>query len=464
MTTFNINTVLGCTTPAPSPASEVEVATADAEQLRTKLAAVTSERDSLAADLDATVQQRNEFAAKLAEVEKERDELQDEIDLINSNLDERVIIEALGARDLDDKPINRSYVVSVICRRFGNDLAEARESSKRAEAEVTRIRDIVSPWLDTAERIDPNSPRHGSQSIVDMVGVIVDAMNTADMASGDAQVSAQRAEADAAAMRELADDVYKLTTMYPRPYNNAGYELSNRITLACKKVLAGTAGRELIDEMKRDKDTIKAKEAEIAYLRQVNASQADGLMNDRDAACKRAIRFEHKARTAKAALVETYRGKLDPAWFVKSEKVWQYRRTKRDNDNYWRTSDGVTVFANDPDNRDYWYKSFAFETWQACCDDPHTYPCTADGKTLGNHQTQGVGHATVLSVPKSDRTKALEADSDQLRTLRDLLADREIDWRPSFADIEIKGGDSFSADDNRKLVAALIAIRDGGGK
>lgn len=238
----------------------------------------------------------------------------------------------------------------------------------------------------------------------------------------EARESAKRAEADAAAMRELADDAYKLTTVYPRPYNNAGYELSNQITLACDKVRKGTAGRDLLDRHAKE---IAAKDAEIETLkrhwieddRDLNelieenerlkeaitelSQDAEGMRRLFEWAqtspmpsaseffepgtkasdyakrleqiFKKTKRRAKKCRTAKAALVEHYRGKIDPAWFGEVEY-----RVRGDGCRYRRNGLAAQLWVANS----WWDSSIEYKSWAELLASGETVPCTADGKPI----------------------------------------------------------------------------------
>lgn len=74
-------------------------------------------------------------------------------------------------------------------------------------------------------------------------------------------------EAQAAAMRQIARDALRLTTEWPRPNDDRGYEFSNGITIACESFLEGTAGRDLLAELETLKTQLRESKEETAEYR-----------------------------------------------------------------------------------------------------------------------------------------------------------------------------------------------------
>ena len=180
-------------------------------------------------------------------------------------------------------------------------------------------------------------------------------------------------------------------------------------------------------------------------------------------------RLTRKCRTSKAALVEAYRGKIDPAWFGEKSELYKYRTTANPSGVIWRTSDGKSCEASMVGHA--WITATAYSSWQECCDDKRTYPCNADGTPLAK-PTKDFAEAIEQLLEKDPKLKLeVEAASEEirqeqsdddamLRKLRELLKQCDVCVCLE-KEFKIRGP---SYDIANETLVTLIAIRDGGGK
>lgn len=341
-------------------------------------------------------------------------------------------------------------------RREVNELAELLLQEKN---KLATVQAQLTDWMDTAEALYKavpvayergQLPENGKRKPSEMVKEYLAEL-----------------QAEAAAMRNLADDVYNLTTCYPRPNDDNGYELSNRVTLAFKKIIEGTAGRELLDEMQRKEERIKELEAECESSHKAYEKVSEA--HDR---------LWRKCNAAKLAYIATLRGKIDPAWFGERSPVWQYRKHSG-NKAVFRGYDGIdcaTLKCFDGS-----WKPSLYKTWQACCDDPATYPCDENGKRIEEVKMPSMEELDELCTEpcKEWRDDRSFADEDYDKRIADL--ERQLTEHKRDAELcrelraLLSGVDPLQAecdvrvvvkteDDSGRFLDVMKAIRDGGAK
>ncbi len=108
---------------------------------------------------------------------------------------------------------------------------------------------------------------------------------------------------------------------------------------------------------------------------------------------------------------------------VKPEPVWQYR-SRNDDVPRWRTSDGVAIELFDKSQR-RWIKSYQYQNWQACVDDPATYACNESGERIE------------MSEFESEIVNRMQAFNDKLASGEEIRGTR----------VTIKGGEVTSEKD-----------------
>lgn len=230
-----------------------------------------------------------------------------------------------------------------------------------------------------------------------------------------------KAEADAAAMRRtMTENESRLKDVIRRigVSTTTGW-ITHELNHVLLDIPSGTAGRELLD---RHKAKLAAKDAEIEQERKLSRS-----------CMSQNARLVRKSRTAKTALFEHYRGKIDPAWFGDEveQKLWsrepKYGPPKYGRKLIWRVSQaGVVESLAVDEPGDTWDESVEFNNESDLNNDKRMYRCNADGTPLA----------------KSDDDAAL------LRKLRELLRGT--------------AGVCVSLTHAQTYIDTLIAIRDGG--
>lgn len=265
------------------------------------------------------------------------------------------------------------------------------------------------------------------------------------------------AEADAAAMRRtMTENESRLKDVIRRigVSTTTGW-ITHELNHVLLDIPSGTAGRELLD---RHKAKLAAKDAEIEQERKLSRS-----------CMSQNARLVRKSRTAKTALFEHYRGKIDPAWFGEKSELYKYRTTANPSGVIWRTSDGKSCEASMVGHA--WITATAYSSWQECCDDKRTYPCNADGTPLAK-PTKDFAEAIEQLLEKDPKLKLeVEAASEEirqeqsdddamLRKLRELLKQCDVCVCLE-KEFKIRGP---SYDIANETLVTLIAIRDGGGK
>ena len=186
----------------------------------------------------------------------------------------------------------------------GNAIATHRQRAYKAEAELSSIAescDITRKHDAWYQRDHDNDGKP--------YGTLAEAV-AAELKDRDEDH--QRLEADAAAMRRtMTENESRLKDVIRRigVSSTTGW-ITHELNHVLLDIPSGTASRELIDEMQRKDDRIR----ELEHLLSLE------VQHSRDAD-EHIERLQRKCRTAKAALVEHYRGKIDQAWFE-----WQYRK------------------------------------------------------------------------------------------------------------------------------------------
>jgi len=235
---------------------------------------------------------------------------------------------------------------------------------------------------------------------------------------------------------------------------------------------------ELLDEMARKNERIRDLEERYEQMRE-NYAQEGAEVG----------RLQNKIRTAKLAYIETLRGKIDPAWFGEQSPVWQYRASFGRN-YIWRTCDEKNVSQRHIAEREFDNYAERYPTWQACCDDPDTYPCDEHGKRIDtlidvsmnekNIDANGVAKleqaiANGDARPKiefkpldqlferiADLERQLDdykRDAERCRELRALLVG--VDPLQAECDVRVV---IKTEDDSERFLDVMKAIRDGGAK
>lgn len=305
---------------------------------------------------------------------------------------------------------NNHYIGSLQrqLKRMERQLADERELAKQREAELSSIAescDITRKHDAWYQRDHDNDGKP--------YGTLAEAV-AAELKDRDEDH--QRLEADAAAMRRtMTENESRLKDVIRRigVSSTTGW-ITHELNHVLLDIPSGTASRELIDEMQRKDDRIR----ELEHLLSLE------VQHSRDAD-EHIERLQRKCRTAKAALVEHYRGKIDQAWFE-----WQYR--KGAHGAIYRFNG--TAFEVKSASLG-WTDSITYINWKACCDDPATYPCNADGTPL---------------VKGDD-------DADLLRKLREWI-------RNGVFTVVCNSLIIGCQCEPKELAELLIAIRDGGAK
>lgn len=285
-------------------------------------------------------------------------------------------------------------------------------------AEVTRERDEANEQVEILNEVCNGIRDTFGYSRDDMVDL------TTYVAQDYGQLKAERdqlreqlatVQAEAAAMRDKGD---KLGWWINNAVNekNACQEYKEAVCEFIDTLQGATAGRDLLDDMKRKDERIKELEArndelqldlenvdyddhvslqeltEWSLMKPLPRVKDQFELNSPISIVAATIekyrdrwrRAKRKCRTAKAALVEHYRDKIDPAWFGDQptpEPVWQYRWKPMYQILYRGNESGV--FQKLPSGN--WDRSGTYPEWQDCCDDPATYPCNESGERIEDH-------------------------------------------------------------------------------
>jgi len=200
------------------------------------------------------------------------------------------------------------------------------------------------------------------------------------------------------------------------------------------KCINGTAGREWLD---RHKAEIAAKDAEIEAYK-VETARLRKMWMDYDGLI---VRLERKCRTAKVALVETYRGKIDGAWFGETEPI--YWQMPEDNQCTWRCIDGQRLQVRF--NGGEWEAAFAYSSVSEI--DKYLPRCNADGTPLEKPLTQ------TADISETSGVK----DAALLRKLREWIRNGVF---TVVGNSVVIGCQCIPTE----LAELLISIRDGGAK
>jgi len=380
---------------------------ATARELRVEIGERAKERDAEAVRADAAIAEANDARTKLAAAEAERERMQcghlrssivtsiesnsnwcGECDM-HSRLSDAIQMEKHNKEQWDREKERRVYyqdIVYAVCNLLDKHLGYLPGQglvTGTVETPSTMVSDTLEKVLLRCKQLD-------------------------------------KAEADAAAMRRtMTENESRLKDVIRRigVSTTTGW-ITHELNHVLLDIPSGTAGRELLD---RHKAKLAAKDAEIEQERKLSRS-----------CMSQNARLVRKSRTAKTALFEHYRGKIDPAWFGEKSELYKYRTTANPSGVIWRTSDGKSCKASMVGHA--WITATAYSSWQECCDDKRTYPCNADGTPLA----------------KSDDDAAL------LRKLRELLQGKTISYHSGTA------GVCVSLTHAQTYIDTLIAIRDGG--
>jgi len=380
---------------------------ATARELRVEIGERAKERDAEAVRADAAIAEANDLRTKLAAAEAERERMQcghlrssivtsiesnsnwcGECDM-HSRLSDAIQMEKHNKEQWDREKERRVYyqdIVYAVCNLLDSHLGYTPGQgivTGTVETPSTMVSDTLEKVLLRCKQLD-------------------------------------KAEADAAAMRRtMTENESRLKDVIRRigVSTTTGW-ITHELNHVLLDIPSGTAGRELLD---RHKAKLAAKDAEIEQERKLSRS-----------CMSQNARLVRKSRTAKTALFEHYRGKIDPAWFGEKSELYKYRTTANPSGVIWRTSDGKSCKASMVGHA--WITATAYSSWQECCDDKRTYPCNADGTPLA----------------KSDDDAAL------LRKLRELLQGKTISYHSGTA------GVCVSLTHAQTYIDTLIAIRDGG--
>jgi len=240
-------------------------------------------------------------------------------------------------------------------------------------------------------------------------------------------------QAEAAAMRAAINRLPDYRDIVV-PYGDPGHVVSNALIFEIKRSTNTTAGREWLD---RHKAEIAAKDAEIEAYK-VETARLRKMWMDYDGLI---VRLERKCRTAKVALVETYRGKIDGAWFGETEPI--YWQMPEDNQCTWRCIDGQRLQVRF--NGGEWEAAFAYSSVSEI--DKYLPRCNADGTPLEKPLTQ------TADISETSGVK----DAALLRKLREWIRNGVF---TVVGNSVVIGCQCIPTE----LAELLISIRDGGAK
>jgi len=350
-------------------------------ELRERLAIAIADRDSFMESYQKISESMDELKQQLSQVTRERDEYK---------------------------------------QRAGSNQSYGVDSGSACGRNYLSVCGFVVAVEGDTQRDSKLASRFGSPWNKDAINYVVEQSKEKDGELVTLREQLATVQAEAAAMRRtMTENESRLKDVIRRigVSTTTGW-ITHELNHVLLDIPSGTAGRELLD---RHKAKLAAKDAEIEQERKLSRS-----------CMSQNARLVRKSRTAKTALFEHYRGKIDPAWFGEKSELYKYRTTANPSGVIWRTSDGKSCKASMVGHA--WITATAYSSWQECCDDKRTYPCNADGTPLA----------------KSDDDAAL------LRKLRELLQGKTISYHSGTA------GVCVSLTHAQTYIDTLIAIRDGG--
>jgi len=338
-----------------------------------QLADVTKERDEArasaskweiaCAETHALVESHE---AHIERITKERDEARKQLELADCRIITLEKSDVLCQKHLDELGVQKQA-------SEGGDFLEVPPRLQR----LGRERD---DWRDTANAIYQavpeayqlgQTPEYAKRKPSETVREVV------------AQLRDNRAAAEADAAEIAAKDVRIA-------------ELEKLLESRTQDVLDATFDRVFREpDAIGDASNVAAKDAEIEEL-ESKLTRNDGHYSRLDAY---ALRLTRKARTAKAALVATYRGQIDPAWFGEKPVApgpiyWRLKdvtSSQRNGFADWLLKNG-TMYISDEDGD---WESLPNSTPSQFDNDPECERCNADGSPLTHADTGKVDDAAM---------------------------------------------------------------------